>query len=322
MSKTFLVSSMMLLALAAAPEPVLAQGFPAQPIRLISGGAAGGGWDLAARLLAERMKDDLGHAVIVDTRPGADGILAANAVAAAAPDGYTLLPAVTSVMIMNPVVHDKLSYEPLRDFEPISLVGIYPLVMAVNPAVPAKTLKELIALAKDQPGKLNYGSANSAYTFATEVFMQQTGASFYRIPYKGSAQTVTALVAGDVQVALIDAASALPQIKSGRIRALAVASPRRPSFLPDTPTMAEAGLSSYELMLWIGMFAPARTPHDVIARLHTSIERSLQVPEFRERLTNAGVLPMSTTPDELRDLVRRDLAQAREITKLVRMGAE
>lgn len=299
-----------------------AQAFPTQPIRLINGGAVGGGWDLAARLLAERMKDDLGQPVIVDSKPGADGILAANAVAAAAPDGYTLLPAVTSTMIMNPVLHDKLPYEPLRDFEPISLVGIYPLVFVVNAAMPVSTLKEFIAYAKTQPGKINYASANSSYTFATELFKQQTGVDLYRIPYKGSAQAVTAVVAGDVQVALIDAASALPQLKAGRIRALAVASPRRPAFLPDVPTMAEAGVPGYELVLWIGMFAPAKTPRDVIARLHLAVERSLQVPEFRDKLTNAGVLPASSTPQALGDMVRRDLMQVREMVKTVRLAGD
>jgi tripartite-type tricarboxylate transporter receptor subunit TctC len=258
----------------------------------------------------------------VDSKPGADGILAASAVAAAAPDGYTLMPAVTSTMVMNPVMHDKLPYEPLRDFEPISMVCIYPLVLAVNATVPVTTLREFVAYAKDRPGKLNYGSANSGYTFATETFKQQTGLDLYRIPYKGSAQTVTALVTGDVQVAMIDAASALPQIKAGKIRALAVASPQRPPFLPDTPTMSEAGLPGYELVFWLALFAPAKTPRDVIARLHTSVERSVQSPELRERLLSAGVLPMSSTPQALGDMVRRDLAQVREMAKTVRMAAE
>lgn len=300
----------------------VAQTFPTQPIRLVNGGAVGGGWDVAARLLADRMKDDLGQAVVVDSKPGADGILAAVAVAAAAPDGYTLMPAVTSTMVMNPVMHDKLPYEPLRDFEPISMVCIYPLVLAVNAAVPVTTLREFIAYAKDRPGKLNYGSANSGYTFATETFKQQTGLDLYRIPYKGSAQAVTALVTGDVQVAMIDAASALPQIKAGKIRALAVASPQRPPFLPDTPTMSEAGLPGYELVFWLAMFAPAKTPREVIARLHASVDRSVQSPELRERLLNAGVLPMSSTPQALGDMVRRDLAQVREMAKTVRMAAE
>ncbi len=314
--------SILLCAFAVSAYGVDSTVFPTQPVRLINGGAVGGGWDLAARLLAERMTDDLGQPVFVDSKPGADGILAANAVAVAAPDGYTLMPAVTSTMVMNPVVHEKLPYEPLRDFEPVSMVCIYPLVLAVNAAVPVTTLREFIAYAKGQPGKLNYGSANSGYTFATETFKQQTGIDLYRIPYKGSAQTVTALVTGDVQVALIDAASALPQIKAGKIRALAVASPHRPPFLPDTPTMAEAGLPGYELVFWLAMFAPAKTPPDVIARLHTSIERSLQQPELRERLLNAGVLPTSSTPEALGAMVKRDLAQVRAMAKTVRMGAQ
>src|SRR5512134_1257120 len=180
------------------------QAFPTRPVRFVVGGSVGAGWDLAARLLADKMREDLGQSIVIDNKPGSEGVLSATLVAQAPPDGYTLLPAVSSQMTMNPVLQDKLSYDPVNGFEPISLIGLYPLVLLVNPAVPANSIKELVAYAKANPGRLNYGTGTNSYFFATELFKQKTGIDIYRIPYKGTAATVTAMLAGDVQMAIVD----------------------------------------------------------------------------------------------------------------------
>jgi tripartite-type tricarboxylate transporter receptor subunit TctC len=298
------------------------QTFPTRPIRMVVGAPVGSGLDFTLRTMAEKMRDDLGQPVIVDNRPGADGIIAAQLVASAAPDGYTLLPASPAQMTINPVIHDKLNYDPARDFEPISMVSRVPLVLVVGGSVPANSVRELLALAKARPDELNYGSGSSTFMFATEVFKQLSGAEMRHVPYNGIPPVVTALLAGDVQVALVNIPPSISHIKSGKLKALAVTSTAREPLLPDVPTLAEAGVSGYDLVVWVGMFAPAGTPKDVVARLQSAIARSLESAEVRDKLVASGIVPAASTPQVLSDTIRRDLALFGKVAKIARIDTK
>lgn len=296
--------------------------YPSRPVKLVVGGAPGGGWDLASRLIAEKMQESLRQPVVVDNRPGADGIIAATAVTRSAGDGYTLMPAVSAQMTMNPVLQDKLPYDAVHGFEAVSMIGYYPLVLVANPGVPVNSLRDLIAYAKAHPDALNYGSGSSGFRFAMERFKEMSGIELRRIGYKGSAQTVNALLAGDVQIAIVDVAPALQHIRAGKLKALGVTTARRVPFLPDTPTFTEAGVPTYEVVLWIGMFAPAGTPRDVIARLNDSIVRGLEAPDLRERLMASGIIPGSSTPQALAETVRRDIDSISAMARSGHLAAE
>jgi tripartite-type tricarboxylate transporter receptor subunit TctC len=296
--------------------------YPSKPIRLVVGGAVGGGWDLASRLLAEQMRRELGQPVIVENRAGADGALAASAVAQSAPDGYTLMPSVSAQMVMAPVLREKVSYDPIRNFEPVSLIGLYPLVLVVNPSVPAGTVREFVAHARANPGRLNYAAGSAGFVFATERFREANGIDVRRIPYKGSAQAVTALLAGDVQMAIVDLPPALAHVRAGKLKALAVTSAKRVAQIPDVPTLAESGGLADEIVLWSGMFAPAGTPPAVIARLQSAIAASLEAPETREKLVASGIVPASSTPQALGERLRRDLGMVRDMAKAGVLSAD
>lgn len=320
MHKSIAIFVAVLLGCAGAPS--LAQPYPNKPIRLIVGGVPGGGWDLAARLLADRMQAELGQPVVVDNKPGADGIIAANLAAKAPPDGYTLMPAVSAQMMINPVLHVPLSYNPEKDFEPISMIGFYPLVLVTNPAVPAATIKEFVAYAKANPGVLNYGSGSSGFMFATEIFKRDAAVDLRRIPYKGSAPAVLAVLAGDVQIAIVDLAPAIQHVRSGKLRALAVTSPQRVSLLPDVPSMAETVLPGYDIVLWLGLFAPAGTPPDIVAQLQRVIAKCLDAPELREKLLAAGIVPAVSTPQALGETLHRDIGRVTKLNKAGLLSAE
>ena len=296
--------------------------YPAKPLRLVCGGGPGGGWDLATRLVALKMRDELGQPVIVDNRPGADGIIAANVVAGASPDGYTLMPAVSAQMTMNPLLHDNLTYNPRRDFEPVSLIGIYPLLLVAAPALPVNSVRELIAHSKSGPTGLSAGVGSSGFHFATELFRSMSGAVVKRIPYKGSAQTVNALLAGEIQLAFVDVPPAILHVRTGRLKALAVTTARRVSFLGDVPTLAETGVTGYELVVWIGMFAPARTPQEIIVRLQRVIAKSLENPEIRDKFAISGILPASSTPQALAERIQRDIDRLGNLARTVRMNID
>ncbi len=299
-----------------------AQTYPSKPVHLVVGFPPGGANDILARLIGARMQEAWGQSVIVDNRPGANAIIGTELVAKSAPDGYTLLVGASGAMAFNPGLYDKLPYDPVRDFAPVTMLGSFPLVLAVTPSLPAQSVKELIALAKKSPGQLNYGAGSTPFQLAAELFRFQADVRIGHIPYKGSAATVTAVMANEVQLTFVDAPPAMAQIKSGRIRALAVTSRTRAAVLPDVPTMIEAGLGSYDVVLWTSLFAPAGTPKPILDAVHAQALRALQAAEVRERMAGLGIDAVGNTPEQLGAILRADLEKWTAVAKSAGVKAE
>ncbi len=300
-----------------------AQGYPNKPIRLVVPFVAGGGTDLTARIIAQRLNDALGQPVVVDNRPGAGGVIGADLVAKAQPDGYTLLMGTPGSLTINPNLQPKMPYR-LQDFAPVTLATLSPFVMVVHPSVPASSVKELVALAKAKPGVLNYGSAGngSVAHLSAEQFKSLAGVQLTHVPYKGSAQSVTDLIGGQLQVMFENQPVVLPHIRSGKLRALGVGTARRSALLPDVPTVAEAGVPGYEASTAFGVLAPAKTPHDVIARLNRDIVAILQTPEVRERLAALGLDAVGSTPAQYAEHLKSELAQYGKAIKAAGIRAD
>src|SRR2546425_12098016 len=266
-----------IIALCAAATGAFAQGYPSKSIRIVVGFPPGGGNDIIARTVGSRMQEAWGEPVLIDNKPGANSIIAAEFVAKSAPEGYTLLVNATGGMSVNPVLYAKLPYDSLRDFVPISMVGSFPLVLVVHPSVPANSVQELVAYAKANPGKLNYSSGSTAFQVASEMFKQMTGTEVRHIPYKGSAASITAVIAGYVQMTIVDTPPLVPQIKAGRGKPLGVTSAKRSASMPEVPALAETG-PGYEKILWIGVFAPAGPPGAGASKAHPAGVRDVRVP--------------------------------------------
>ena len=277
----------------AAPAAATAQAFPSKPVTILIGFPAGGPLDAHARLLAEKLAAQLGQPVVIDYKAGAGGTVGAQAVAQSAPDGHTLLMANTGTMVINPAVYSKLPYQTLKDFAPVARTAQQPLALVVNPAVPAKTVAELVALAKAGPGKLNYGSAGNGGIshLVPEMFKAATGSFIVHIPYKGSAPAFTDLMAGQVQLMAESVPQAAQYVKAGKLRALAVTSAQRNPALPDTPTMIEAGIPGFEVVGFYGVLAPALTPRPVLDKLSAAFKAVLDNPEIRNRMVQQGADP-------------------------------
>ena len=289
----------------------VAQTYPAKPVRFI----VGPGPDALARVIGQKLSAAWGQPVIIDQRGGGGGTISAEAVARAAPDGYTLLLA-TGTHTINPSLY-KVSYDMVRDFAPVTLLASTPFILAVHPSVPANSVRELIALAKTNPGKLNYGSGGSGTPphLATELFKTLAGVNIVHVPYKTVAAAITDLVAGQVQVMFTVGPAGLPQIRAGRIRGLVVSTAKRSAFAPELPTVAEAGLAGFDVFGWNGLLAPAGTPRAVIAKLHEEITRALRSPEVRERIASFGFEPVGNTPEEFGEFVKADIAQWARVAK-------
>ena len=304
-----------------AAATALAQSYPSKPIHVVVGFPPGGGNDIIARMVGAKMQEAWGQPVVIDNKPGANSIIAAEFVAKSAPDGYTLLVNATGGMSVNPVLYAKLPYDSLKDFVPISMVGSFPLVLVVNPAVPVKSVEELVAYAKANPGKLNYSAGSTAFQVATEMFKQMTGIDVRHIPYKGSAASITAVIAGDVQMTIVDSPPLVPQLKSGRVRALAVTTAKRAAALPELPAIAEIA-PGYEMALWIGVFAPAGTPQEIAAKLTSEVRRIVGLPDIRDRLAGMGVEPLGNTSEETAEWIRREIARYGPVVKTAGIKAE
>ena len=299
---------LLLLALAALGSgPGHAQGdYPSKPIQLLVGFPPGGGNDIMARLLGAKLQEAWRQPVVVVNKPGATSIIAADFVAKAPPDGYTLL-VNASLMTIIPVVHSSLPYDTLRDFEPVTMLADFPFVLAVHPSLKVHSVKELVGVAKSQPGKLNYGAASTAFQLTAELFKQQAGIDVNHIPYKGSAQSIKGLLANEVQLAFIDTPPMVSQINSGRLRGLAVTSRVRSSSLPELPTMIEAGVADFEIVGWFALFAPAGTPKPIVNKLYTESAKIVRMPDLREKLVNLGAAPVGNTPEELREIMKKQM---------------
>jgi tripartite-type tricarboxylate transporter receptor subunit TctC len=307
------------LAFAQAPA---AAGWPSKPIRLVVGFPPGGGNDIIARLVGAKMQESWGQPVLVENRPGAASIIAAELVAKAPADGYTLLVNATGGMSINPVLYAKLPYDPLKDFDSIGMVGVFPLVLVVHPSVPARSVRELVAYARAHPGKLNYSAGSTSFQVATEMFKQMTGTDIRHIPYKGSAASINAVLAGDVQLTIVDAPPLAGQMKSDRLRPLAVTSAKRAGAMPDLPTLAEAGVPGYDMSLWIGLFAPAGTPRDIVGKLSAEVARIVKVADVREKLLGMGVDPLGNSPEQVDEWIRKEIARYGPVVKAGNIKAE
>ena len=298
-----------------------AQGYPSKPIRIVVGFPPGGGNDIIARMVGAKMQESWGQPVVIDNKPGANSIIASEFVAKSAPDGYTLLVNATGGMSVNPVLYAKLPYDPLKDFVPISMVGSFPLVLVVNPAVPAKSVSELVAYARANPGKLNYSAGSTAFQVASEMFKQMTGTDIKHIPYKGSVQSISAVMAGDVQMTIVDSPPLVPQLNSGRVKALAVTTAKRAAAMPDLPAIAES-VPGYEMVLWIGVFAPAGTPVEIASKLNGEVVRIVRLPDVREKLDALGVEPVGNTSAQAAEWIRGEIAKYGPVVKAANIKAD
>jgi len=296
-----------LLAASLLPLCALAQGYPNKPIRIVVPLAAAGTGDTLARAVGEAMAKELGQPVVIENKPGAGGLVGTQFVAAAAPDGYTLL-AVSPSHVINATLYSKADYDPVKSFEPITLMAYTHQVLVANPATPFNTLKELIDYAKKNPGKLNYGSAGtgSATHLNMELFKSMAGVDIVHVPYKGSTQARQDVVAGQVQLAMDGLLPVLALVKEKRLKALALTSGHRSASAPGIPTMSEAGVPGYVSDTWYGLLAPAGTPKDVLAKLEHAAIAALKNPEVRDRLTKAGAEPAGTTAEEFGKVIERE----------------
>jgi len=298
------------IALACAASAAVAQNYPTRPIRVVVPFAPGGNVDINARNIGPGLSEVLGQQVIVDNRPGAGGTIATDLVAKAPPDGYTLLVASSSIMTNGPALYPKLPYDIVRDFAPVGRIAVVPLAIIVHPSLPAKNAKELIAIAKAQDGKLLMANAGVGTTnhLIAELFMIRTGARMTLVPYKGSAPALIDLVAGHVYGHVDQISSALPYIKAGRIRAIAVTTAKRTMALPDVATLAESGVPGFDASTVTGVLAPAATPREIVARLNAALVKVLGNPAVRERFATLGAEVQSSTSEELGAWIRQDLA--------------
>ncbi|MBI3069068.1 MAG: tripartite tricarboxylate transporter substrate binding protein [Betaproteobacteria bacterium] len=274
-----------------------AQTYPTRPVRLIVPYAPGGGTDVLGRMISQRLGEALGQSIIVDNRPAVDGIVGAEILTRSAPDGYTLL-IISSSHAINAALGRKLPYDTIKDFAPITQTANQQLLLVTHPSVPVKSTKELIDYVKARPGKLNYGSSSNATALPMELFKSMTGTDMQHIPYKGSGPMMIDLVGGQVQISMAGAVASIPHVKAGRLRALGIGDLKRSAFLPNIPTIAEGGVPGYQAVIWTGMFAPAKTPRPIIARLHKEVVRILQRPDFRERVSTLGSDVVGSTPEE------------------------
>ena len=295
--------------LAAMPSLATAQAYPAKPIRWISPWPAGGANDIFSRAIGQKIGESLGQQVLVDNRPGAAGTIGSDIAAKAPADGYTLVMGSSPTHAIAPALYPALPYDPLRDFSAVTLVGSVPNVLVLHPSVPAKTVKEFIAVAKARPGKLNFASTGNGTSqhLSAELFKFMAGLDMVHIPYKGTAPALTELVAGQVDLAFENMPALIPHIQAGRLRALAVTTTKRSAVMPELPTIAEAALPGYDASVWFGVFAPAGTPRPVVDRLHGEILKALQTQDLKSRMVAMGTDVSGMGPDDFSAYVRKEI---------------
>jgi tripartite-type tricarboxylate transporter receptor subunit TctC len=286
----------------------IAQTFPSRPVTLVVPFPPGGGTDTGARIVAEQLGRKWGQTVVVENKGGAAGMIGADLVAKAKPDGYTILMGNIGTQAINPSLYKKMPYDPDAAFAPISLVAELPLAMMVNPAVEAKTAKEFVALAKSKPGQLSYSSsgAGGAPHLAAEMFKDSTGSFILHVPYRGGGPAIGDLIAGHVQLSFMTVLEASGHIKAGKLRALAVTSDKRVSALPDVPTLAETAVPGFNSISWIGLFAPAGTPKEIVDRISADVREVIAAEDVKARLVNLGAVPLANTPAQFTQMIAND----------------
>jgi tripartite-type tricarboxylate transporter receptor subunit TctC len=302
--------------------PAIAQTWPNKPIRLVVGYSPGGGNDLIARIVAAKLQEKLGQPIVVDNKPGAQSIVAAELVAKAQPDGYTLLVAPSGPMTINPAVYAKLPYDPTKDFAPISLLAEFPLLLVVGAEQPIKSVRELIDYGRANPGKANYASSATPFQLAAELFNQRTGSKFQHIPYRGSGDAAQAVASGQVLMTIADTGPIAGPLSAGKLRALAITADKRDPAFPDVPTLAEAGVPNMAISLWTGLVAPAGTPNEIVARLNKAAVETLALAEVNMALDKIAVMPRSTTPEQYRVLIARDAARWKTVATAANIKLE
>ncbi len=295
----------------------LAQSYPVKPIRYIVPFPAGGGQDLVVRALAPRLSEALGQTVLVDNRPGAATMVGAELAAKAPPDGYTVFNGSNTTLAINPNLYSKIPYDPIKDFAAVTYIASVPNLLVVHPSLPARTVKELAALARNRPGELNYGSSGTGTPaqLAGVMFADAAAAKLTHVPYRGSSQAITALISGETQIMFSTITSTLPFVKSGRLRGIAVTGAKRSQAAPDLPTIAEAAYPGFEAVTWYGLFVPTGTPAPIIARLNAEFVKVLKTRELRDWLITQGADPVGSTPEELAAFVKTELAKYAKIVK-------
>ena len=299
------------------------QPYPNRPVQIIVPFTPGTGMDILARTVGQKLSERWGQPVVVDNRPGASGNIGTDMVVKAAPDGYTML-ITANTLVMTVSLYRNVPYDPIRDLAPVEKMATGTMAVTLNPAVPAHTLRELVAYAKANPGKLAYGSpgVGTPQHLATELFKSTTGIDMLHVPYKGSAGAITGLLSGDVAIMFNALHAVLPQVKAGKISAIAVGGPRRSRVAPDIPTFAESGYPDFDVDFWYGLLVPAATPKDIIAKLNQDITQILNTPEMRETLSNQGLETGTSTPEQFGALIRTDLARWANVVKSAGITAE
>lgn len=303
--------------LVAAPVAI-AQTYPAKPVKLVVPFPPGGSLDLTGRLLAQKLTEAWGQPVVVENKPGAGGNIGADLVAKSPPDGYTILLGALSTHAVNPSLYAKMPYDAAKDFAPITLIAITPNVLVVNAAAPVNNVREFIAYARANPGKLSFGSGSSgsAGHLAGELFKVETGTDAVHIPFKGGAPATQALLSGDTQFMFDNLANAMAQVKAGKLKALAVTTAKRSPLVPDLPTMAEAGLPGFDIATWYGLFAPAGTPPAIVAKWNVDVTKILNTPDVRARLIADGAEPAPNTPEQFVQMIASELVKYARIVKI------
>ena len=311
-----LAGALWLAAVPAAHAADAAAGYPAKPVRMIVGYAPGGGTDIMGRIIAQELTKTLAQQFVVENRPGAAQNLGAELVARSPADGYTLFMS-SAAHGINISLYPKLSYHPVRDFAPVALFAISPNLLLVHPSLPARTVKEFIALAKKNPGKLNYSSSGSGSTqhLSGEMLQLMAGISVVHVPYRGTGPSMTALISGEVEFSFANIPSSLNYVQANRMRAIAITSAKRSALLPELPTMIEAGVPGFETATWYGILAPAGTPREIVVKLNRTVNGIVKNPEFSQRLAQLGADPVAETPEQFADYLKTEIERWAKVVK-------
>jgi tripartite-type tricarboxylate transporter receptor subunit TctC len=313
----------MLLAYAHGRETQAAE-YPAKPVRVVVGSSAGGGGDILARTVIQRLNESLGQPIVIDNRGGAGGAIACEIVAKAQPDGYTVLIASVGMLAINPVLYPKLQYAPLRDFAPVTLVAESPYVLVVHPSVAARSVKDLVGLARAKPGRMNFasGGAGTGNHFSGELFKLAAGIDLVHVPYKGTGPALADVVSGQVEIMFSNLLAAMPPVKAGRLRALAVTTAQRSQSTPDLPTVAESGYPGFETTTWHAVLLPAATPKPIVNRLNSDLVKIVREKDMKERLASQGTETVGSTPEQLFAHIRSETAKWGQVVKQARIKAD